>query len=508
MFVRSKRNASGSTSVQIIDKSDGYKVVRSLGSSQNPDEIRRLVRQGWQIIHAAEAGQQQLLAISSQTEDAVKTFVGNLGNAQIRTVGPEMIFGTLFDRLGFNEIPDELFRHLVIARLAWPGSKLKTVDYLRRFRGVVTEVQAIYRFLDRLADQHKETVQAIAYRHTRRRLGTVTVVFYDVTTLYFESEDEDDWRKIGWSKDGKFARPQIVLGLLVGEYGLPIGYNLFEGNTVESKTLLPVLKAVQQQYGLGQPVVVADAGLLSDKNLAALKEQGFSFILRARLKNTSIATKTKILTAAKQLKDGDSLEVTSEGGDRLVVTYSRVRAERDAKQRERGLKRLRAKVKSGRLTKAHINLHGYNKFLAVKGVATITVDEEKIKADSAWDGLKGYVTNTQLPPKKIVASYGQLWQIEKAFRISKTDLRVRPIHHWRRRRIEAHICLAFVAYAIYKELEYLLKKNKAPLSVKRAAELTHTMYALQYTLPGGQDILTANLQLDEEQELLRRIVCG
>ena len=134
-----------------------------------------------------------------------------------------MIFGTLFDRIGFNAIPDEMFRHITMARLAYPVSKLKTVDYLSRYRGIQKSVDEIYLFLDRLAGRHKGQAETVAYEYTKRRLGKVSIVFYDMTTLYFEAEDEDDFRKIGFSKDGKFQHPQIMLGLLVGERGLPIG---------------------------------------------------------------------------------------------------------------------------------------------------------------------------------------------------------------------------------------------------------------------------------------------
>ncbi|MBF0388019.1 MAG: hypothetical protein HQL20_09245 [Candidatus Omnitrophica bacterium] len=134
----------------------------------------------------------------------INRFLGQLSNEQVRVIGPELILGTLFDRLGFGSIPEELFRHIVIARLAHPVSKLKTVDYLYRYQGVAVEVDSIYRFLDRLNDTYKEAVERLAFEYSRSVLGNISVVFYDMTTLYFEAEDEDDLRKIGFSKDGKF----------------------------------------------------------------------------------------------------------------------------------------------------------------------------------------------------------------------------------------------------------------------------------------------------------------
>jgi hypothetical protein len=287
MFVRKKRNKSGSVSIQIIDKSNGYKVVQTVGSANKPDEIKKLWQRGQQIVHGASPEQQQLLPVKTEADLAVENAMETLSNSSIRTIGPELIFGTLFDCIGFNTIPDELFRHIVIARLAYPTSKLKTVDYLYRYRGIIVDVDTVYRSLDTFHRKYKKQVEKIAYNHTKKILKSIAVVFYDMTTLYFEAEDEDDLRKIGFSKDGKFQKPQIMLGLLVGEGGFPIGYDIFKGNTSEGKTLIPLLQAIQRKYGFGKPVVVADAALLSKKNLETLTTQGYTFIIGARIKNES-----------------------------------------------------------------------------------------------------------------------------------------------------------------------------------------------------------------------------
>ena len=187
------------------------------------------------------------------------------------------------------------------------------------------------------------------------------------------------------------------------------------------------------------------------------------------------------------------------------MTYSDKRAGKDAHNRRRGLNKLKVRVKSGRLTKASINNRGYNRFLTLKGnikKIKIAIDENRVKADEQWDGLKGYATNTKLSPKAITRNYRHLWQIEKAFRISKTDLKVRPIFHHQRKRIEAHICIAFVAYTIYKELERLLEAAKTGMSPKRAAELTHNMYEFIYTLPDSREEKRQILKMCPEQQIL------
>lgn len=399
-----------------------------------------------------------------------------------------------------------LFRHLVVARLAYPASKLKTVDYLYRYRGILTHEDAIYRSLDMLNEKHKAEVERIAFVHTKKTIGIIAVVFYDMTTLYFEAEDEDDLRKMGWSKDGKNECPQIMVGLLVGEGGYPIGYDIFKGNTFEGHTLVKTLEKIGQKYGMGKPVVVADAAMLSKKNLADLSTHGYEYILGGRVKNEPGEVRKHILEKTKDAQSKSLFELARKDGTRLIVSHSEKRARHDAYRRDKGLTKLRTAIASGRLTKEHLNNRGYNRFLAITGEVAISVNEQSVADDTRWDGLKGYVTNTLLPPSNVIEQYGHLWQIEKAFRISKTDLRVRPIFHRLRRRIEAHLCIAFVAYAIWKELERLLKKHGAHMSPTRAAELTHTMYEIEYTLPQSKRLKRKTLTMDGEQQILYDVI--
>lgn len=505
MFVRKKRNRRGSVSVQVIDKSKGYRVIQTIGCSKHTEEIELFVQRGRAWIQRQQ-DQFSLFAKDQARNGTIEDFVSHLSNSQIRTIGPELIFGTLFDRIGFNIISDSLFRDIVIARLAYPTSKLKTVDYLYRYRGIRIDADAVYRFLDKLHHSYKDQVERVTYEHTKKRLKVISIVFYDMTTLYFEAEDEDDLRKIGFSKDGKFQHPQIMLGLLVGTGGRPIGYDIYEGNTFEGHTLMPTLEKIQKKYGFKNPIIVADAALLSKQNIENLSTAQYQFIVGARVKNESEEIKADILKWAHDTKDGDSVVLKKKDGTRLVVTYSVSRAKKDARNREKGLKKLRAQIKSGRLTKQQINNRGYNKFLTLAGKVTITIDEDKVGLDAKWDGLKGYVTNTDLPPKTIVENYRELWQIELAFRISKTDLRIRPIYHYKKRRIESHICIAFVAYTIYKELQHLLNSANLQMSPKRAAELTHNMYRLDYCLPDDPIPKKIILKMDDEQKILFNLI--
>lgn len=500
MFVRQKQNHSGSVSVQVIDKTHGYRVVKTIGSARHPEKIERLVELGKAYI-ARQSGQYPLFPVDQKSNAVALDVIHTLENASIRTLGPQIILGALFDEIGFNVIPEELFRDIVVARLAYPTSKLKTIDYLYRYQGKTLSVQDIYRFLDRLNEQYAPEAQRIAYQHSRKILGQISVVFYDMTSLYFEAEDEDDLRRIGFSKDGKFQNPQIMLGLLVGQQGYPIGYDIFEGNTFEGKTLIPVLERIAAQYDVEAPVVVADAAMLSHKNLDALDRQGYPFIVAARLRNETPVMQEAILARCQGLSNSRCVEMEHEHG-RLIVAYSQRRASKDVSNRQRGLHRLRKRIRGGRLGKEHLNNRGYNRFLKLTGEVRVELDEAKVAQAARWDGLKGYLTNTKLSPDVVIETYGQLWHIERAFRISKTDLRIRPMYHYRRRRIKAHVLVAFVAYTIYKELERRLGQANLAMSPKRAIELSQTMYEMTFTLPNDPQERRILLKMDPEQQAL------
>jgi len=503
VFIRKNKNRKGTISVQIISKSSGkYRVVKTLGSGDTEQSIELLYQKAKQELAALQ--KQQSLFVSK--DDAlIESYISGLQNAQVRTVGPEIIFGKIYDNIGFNAIKEDLFRHLVIARLAFPLSKLKTIDYLYRYQGVMLSIDTVYRFLDKLNNTLKERVEQISYRHTLHVLNEkISIVFYDMTTLYFEASNEDDLRKTGFSKDGKHQQPQIYLGLLVGLGGYAIGYDIFEGNIYEGHTLIPTLQKFEKKFNLSKPIVVADAGLLSNENIQLLEKNNYQYILGARLKNESNTIKKQILK--KTLTDGASIAIKKNKTTRLIIAFSNKRASKDEHNRKRGLARLEKSIQSKKLTKAQINNRGYNKYLKMEGDVKIEIDYQKFNEDKQWDGLKGYITNAKLTRTKIIDNYKNLWQIEKAFRISKTDLRIRPIYHRIRNRIEAHICIALAAYAIYKELERVLYKHKVPFSIKTAAELTHNMYELSVVLPESKHHKNILLQMDEQQLLLKKII--
>jgi len=503
MFLREKKNISGSVSVQIIQKSRGkYKVLKTIGSGRNEQDLIKLIYLGKQEI---ERLSQQSELFVWENDLQIEQIFSNLSNASIRIVGPEIIFGKIYDRIGFGAIKEELFRHFVIARIAYPLSKLKTVDYLYRYQGISLDIDTVYRFLDKLNDSLKEQVEKISFAHTLKVLdGKISVVFYDMTTLYFEAEDEDDLRKTGFSKNGKHSNPQIYLGLLVGTGGYAIGYDLYEGNIFEGHTLIPFVEKISGKFNLTKPIIMADAGLLSNENIKALEAKQYEYILGARIKNESKKIKKQIFE--QEFSNGQTICINKSDKTRLIVAFSNIRAVKDQHNRNRGLQRLEKQIKSGKLTKSNINNRGYNKYLKMQGEISIKIDYDKFEQDAAWDGLKGFLTNTKLTDSDVIENYKNLWYIERAFRMSKTDLRIRPIYHRLRSRIEAHICISFTAYCIYKELERVLQNEKSTISIKRSVELTHNMYQITYTLPQSKHTKSNLLKMDDEQAELFKII--
>ncbi len=500
MFVRKKKNKSGVISIQVIEKRDGKSVlVKTIGSSSITEEVKRLFQEGREFVHQY-AGQQLLQFENEQT--VIDRYFNSLQSFSL--IGPELLLGQIFDQIGFNQIKDDLFRDLVITRLIYPVSKLKTVDYLFKYKNQVKDVESIYRYLDKLYNKQKEQIQDISYGHTLKVLdGKISVVFYDVTTLYFEIPTGDELRKTGFSKDGKHQHPQIVLGLLVSSGGYPLAYEIFEGNKFEGHTMLPVVDAFKERFRLNELIIVADAGLLSKDNIKQLGTGGYKYILGGRIKNEPLHIQKQIL--ASKLGHGQSVCLQKDETSRIIVSYSEKRAQKDAHNRQRGLEKLQKQITSGRLTKANINNRGYNKYLKMEGSIAISIDKNKFEADAIWDGLKGYVTNTDLTKDAVIEHYGELWKIEKAFRISKSDLQIRPIFHRLPRRIEAHICIAFCAYKVYKELERQLIEKQSDLSVEKAIDIAKTIYKVSIKTHLSDKIYSRLFVDKNEQKMLLKL---
>ncbi len=361
----------------------------------------------------------------------------------------------------------------------------------------------IYRYMDKLYNKQRELVQQISVEHTRKILGgSIGLMFYDVTSLYFETGIQDELRTNGFSKDGKTSESQIILGLLVSADGYPLSYSIFNGAQYEGRTMIPIIDDFIQRFNIKDFVVVADSGLLNKANVDLLRQAGYKYILGARIKKEPADVVEWML--AQEKVSGTYHEYTRKNGERLIIGYSEQRAKKDAHNREKGIERLRKTYSSGVLTKASINRRGYNKFLTISKDVQVVIHEQEIETDKKWDGLKGYVTNTDLDAEQVVDQYHSLWYVERAFRVTKGNLEARPIFHFTEKRIEAHICICFIAYKVYKELQRIIALHGGiNLSVDKVIDIAKTIPTIKLSLPYGDTERVKTLFLTEKHQLIK-----
>ena len=510
MFVRKKKNSSGSISIQIIKKMNGKsKVVESIGCSKDDKEIEKLYQKALDRIKELEPN----LFDAIEQEEEKHQFI-SLRNDQIVPIGDELFFGKIFDKIlsknvfnKFYKSKDkfELFKALVISRILYPGSKLYLSDYLYHFKKQDISDEAIYRLVDTLyTDEIKTKIEEAIYKYTLSKVNQIVVSFYDVTTIYFESESEDDLRKIGFSKEGRLARPQIQLGLFTTLEGYPLSYEVYHGKKFEGHTLLDALKNFQNKFNIKtKPIVVADRGMLNNDNIAYLENNGYKYILGAKIKmlpsnlkeditnlifiNDNITHQIEINKTIKYKENQGNKKATKDLNisQRLILTYSNQRAKKDKYLRDKALQRLKDKINySSNITKSDLKLSHYAKFLDISDECNIQfkLNNTKVIQDEKLDGIKGYITNDfKLKHNDIINHYQNLWHIEKAFRISKTDLQIRPIYHRLETRIKAHILISFVSYAIYKEFEIKTRdiKKEYKISYKILRDLIKHIFAVK-----------------------------
>jgi transposase len=423
--------------------------------------------------------------------------------------GIHEIYGSLYDEIGFCgifkscRVSGPVFKDLVMARLARPCSKRSSAELLEQDFGIRIPVEKIYRMMDTLTEKRISRIQDYCWLHSKNLLAEeLKVMFYDCTTLYFESFTEDELRRFGYSKDHKFNQGQVLLALMVTREGLPVGYDVFPGNMYEGDTFKQAIDRIRKRYKVKQVVIVADSGLLSRHNMELLEQEHLEYILGARLKSLPVKWKDKILDNTdyeKQEKEGDVLRIATYSytqGCRLIVSHSTKRAEKDRKDREKAIEKLRQKLERSQKPESLISNYGYKKYLTVDGEVQIRVNEEKMELDALWDGLHGVMTNMkekEMNAGEVLSQYHGLWQVEESFRIQKHDLKIRPVFHWSAKRIKAHIAICFAAFALIRFLQYRIRqKTGLSLSAERIREelfrvqdsvLINTIDNYKYVIP-------------------------
>ena len=421
-----------------------------------------------------------------------------------RVEGPHEVLGHLFDFLHFDKILGPsgaaMLRDLVIARVMAPGSKRDSAAQLDAHYGRTYPLDRLYRMMDALHERLDRLKKIVLEATVSLSGGSVQVMLFDITTLYFESVDADTLRRFGYSKDQKYHCTQVVLALATDSDGLPIGYELFPGNTAEVNTLLACMKDWQRTLQVGRVSFVADRALCSKANLAALEAAPWSYVvampLRRRLKEAEQAQVLNTALAAPCEVEGDLVWVRefTWQGRRLIVTYSSQRAHKDRTDRQALLDRLVAKLgpgdkpdpATGEIKPAKPNAKklitnaGYLRYIepATGGGGAFVLDEDRIAHDAAWDGLHAIVTNDHTSSaKELLSRYRRLWVIEESFRTLKNGLAVRPIYHFKPERIAAHIGLCYLAFALSRHAQQRIKLAQGAISLERIRAALHGVQA-------------------------------
>jgi len=512
MYIRTKITPnSPRKSVQIVESvRDGNKVkqkiVRYVGIALDDNELEKLIELAEHIKAKLETEQQpslfapeELAAMAIETrkkkeiddDKPLNVNLKKLREEQRIIAGIHEVYGKVYEELRFNEIfgnpkrnekIEQLLYHMVMARIANPQSKRESVRMLENDFGVQIDLQKVYRMMDRLDEKTIDKIQKLSQESAQGILREkINVLFYDCTTLYFESFTEDELKRNGYSKDMKFNQPQVILALLATEEGLPIGYEVFPGSSFEGHTLVPILQGLQKRYEIENVVFVADSGLFNETNLSYLEENDIKYVVGARLKNVTKKLQKDILDKSnyQPLNQEDIVsfaEFTCGNNRRLIVSHSLKGAEKDKHDRETAIEKLMKKLSTNKSNaKSLLSNYGYKKYLEIEGETKLTINKEKIETDSRWDGLHGIVSNyKEADAEEILKQYKGLWQIEECFRISKHDLKIRPIYHWTPQRVKAHIAISFMALTCVRNLTYrvaLQYKKLSPEVIRR--ELVH-----------------------------------
>lgn len=406
------------------------------------------------------------------------------------------IAGHVYEQIGYNNLlkrqqDKELLRDLVLMRLAEPSSKLKTQQILDKRFAKTHDLDAIYRVMDKLYPKISEMKTKTFEKAQQILPEAMDILFFDCTTLYFESVETDEVRQFGYSKDHRFNTTQVVLALATNSDGLPIGYELFEGNKAEVKTLLACLDSWKKIFNINSICFVADRAMMSDENLSMLEEQGHCYIVAAKLRALPEKLITEIFSEQNYCaqKIGDHFGWVGEFDykqRRLIVSYKTARARRDSKQRDQVIEKLKKRIGEKGSTQKLITNQGVKKYTRSDNSET-TLDHDKINNDAGWDGLHGVITNIRdEEAQAIILRYSRLWKIEESFRINKHTLSMRPIYHYKPDRIKTHIALCYMAFSLLRHMEYTIKLTQKMSLEVLLDELMHVQASFYRHIPTGK----------------------
>jgi transposase len=478
MFVRIKKHP-GSKNYSILlceNYRDGkkiqQKIISFLGVTADPAKMLVLKAEGEAFIEQIKTAKLQPKILTDP--DCILSL--NTYEVTRKNVGIRDILESLYDQLGFSNILrgrkiSKVLKSVVLTRFAEPSSKRHASFILERNFNEEVPLDSIYYMMDQLVENLNNS-QRIVFKATKEiTKGVVDLALFDVTTLHLETVVQDELRNFGFSKNNRVDTTQLVLALATTSSGLPIGYQIFPGNTAEVSTLMACINVWKETINIGQVMLVGDRAMMSKNNITKLQEAGLQYIIAYPMKKASNKIKDIILNKinytpininnATYLKQ----EINLAAGEKLIITFSEKRRAKDQHTRDKLITKLRKKLGTTKEAKRLISNKGYLKYTEIDKKVYAEIDEEKIIEESKWDGLHGVISNTTLSGVEIVERYKNLWVIEEAFRINKHNLKMRPVYHYNPMRIQAHIEICFLTFALIKHAQHILKQAGMIISI-------------------------------------------
>ena len=488
MFIRKKKNAGGTTSILLLtsDRRPGKKhsnlrIIQNFGSARDEHELNLLVEK-------AQEYKNHLMAVSPKAMTLKITSARDIRSCTSFNRGFLDVYGKLFDDVfsTINLKSHELkkLRDLIVMRIAAPASKRKTAmisgDY-----GIECPVDSIYKLMDHLTESIISDTKKMIYDHTQALLNThketINVMFYDLTTVYFETNSQDALRDFGFSKDGKCQHVQIMLAVMVTQHGLPIDYEEFPGNCYEGHTLIPVIEKIKARYQIDKIILVADAALMNKFNLSTLTEKKINYVIAARVKNTTKEIQGIILEQngyEKIAGDKDDMLqakiINLPTGDTLVAFHSNKRARKDEYDRQKNIEKIHKYINS--TTKSKLTSRLKKPYVVISKSCKVQINLEKLTHEKRLDGFFGIHTNLEeINPSELLSTYRGLWQVEQTFRIAKSNLEIRPVFHYSTKRIKAHFLICYMSLALIRFIEFILLKNNLHFTIDQLYGLLDQM---------------------------------
>lgn len=509
--IRTTKTSSGATAVQVVSYSNNRKNIAShIGSSRDKDELRKLKESA--LIWIEKNDPQQSLFPITKSKEKQSSLI-SLEKCRYLGFRYSLLYDTLWNitiKFKFHLLEDsKILNDLVVTRIIHPASKLESFEFIKDYFGIKHNRTIFYRDLTNF-DYWRHKIEAKIINIAKKHFSfNFSLIFYDLTTLYFESFDTDDIRKIGFSKDNKASQPQITLGLLVNNHGFPISYQLFPGNKFEGHTLIPSILSLKKKYKIKDTdiTIVADSAMISQENITFLKMNKLNYIVAARTTNLPQPVVERISKELNQ-KDEKTMRIDLSKQDYsksdsnkgyLICHFSKTRYQKEKREMEKQINRANHILQN----KDKVEIIKRSKFVTSKN-SDYQLNEKLINKTKLLLGIKTYYTNQpedKVSNIEVIREYKNLWHVEKAFRISKSDLKARPIFHSTKQSIEVHILICFMALAIAKFIE--IKTGKSiKFFVKELKKVTD---ARIFDELNNREVVMRSQMSDEVKEIIEKL---